>query len=166
MNKPTLQQIKDAYQRKGYTYFNGSIPYNLNLWGIRKQFGEIDHFDDLLGVSYSDENGQEIILIHKATVDPGKFYLLNRLGNPKGTFILAPGQYISCWQTGLHGKSKYSALVQRPGYKDFKGWRDDILNGQIDRKLDGNGQFFRDVQGLNMHRSNTSFAAFVGEYSA
>ena len=166
MDQPTLQQIKDAYQKKGYAYFTGAKPYNLNIWGLRKQYGQIDHFDDLLGISYVDDKGVEKMIIHKATVDPGKYYLLNKLGNPKGTFILAPGQYRGCWQTGLHGKTQYPALVQRPGYRDFKGWRDDILNGQIDRKLDVNGHFFNDVLGLNMHRSNTSYAALVGEYSA
>ena len=51
MNQPTLQQIKAAYSSKGYEYFESTKPYNLNLWGIRKQYGEIDKFEDLLGIS-------------------------------------------------------------------------------------------------------------------
>ncbi|MGB4957929.1 MAG: hypothetical protein WBO36_00565 [Saprospiraceae bacterium] len=166
MNTPTYDQILKAYNNKGYTYFGGTVPYNLNIWGIRKQFGNIDLFDDVLGISYLDETGTEKIYMHQSTVDPGKYYLVTKLGNPNGTFILAPGQYRGCWHTGQHGKTKYAALVQKPGYGLFKGWRDKVLNGRLDRLLDQNGDFFQDVVGLNMHRSNTSYAALVGQYSA
>ena len=44
MITPSIQQIKDAYQKKDYTYFTSSKPYNLNIWGIRKQYGEINKF--------------------------------------------------------------------------------------------------------------------------
>lgn len=166
MNQPTLEQIKAAYSSKGYEYFEGSKPYNLNLWGIRKQYGEIDKFDDLLGISFKDETGKEIMLIHKATVDPGRYYMATKLGNPNGTFILAPGQYRSCWKTGEHGKTDYFALVQMPGYKGFDGWRDNLLDGKLQRRLDKDGKYFKDVQGLNMHRSSSSLEALVGVYSA
>ena len=166
MITPSIQQIKDAYQKKDYTYFTSSKPYNLNIWGIRKQYGEINKFDDLLGISFVDENGKEIIITHKGTVDPGKYYMATKLGNPNGTFILAPGQYRSCWKTGEHGKTDYFALVQVPGYKGFNGWRDNLLDGKLQRRLDASGNYFNDVQGLNMHRSSSSLAALVGEYSA
>jgi hypothetical protein len=166
MDQPTLQQIKDAFLKKGYQYFSGSKPYNLNIWGIRKQFGQIDLFDDCLGISYIDEDGIEQMMVHKATCDPGKYYMLTKLGNPNGTFILAPGQYIGCWKTGKHGKTKYNALVQKNNYKGFNGWRDNILDGQLQRKLDVSGNYFKDVQGLNMHRSSSSYSTIVGEFSA
>lgn len=166
MVNPILSQIKAAYQSKGYTYFGGTKPYNLNIWGIRKQFGVIDLFDDVLGISYVDEIGKEQMLLHKATCDPGKYYMLTKLGHPNGTFVLAPGQYLGCWKTGQHGKTDYLALVQKPDFGDFKGWRDNILDGQLQRRLTTDGIFFNDVKGLNMHRSNTSYAALVGEYSA
>jgi len=166
---PTLQQIKDAFQKKGYNYFTGSNPYNLNIWGIRKQYGQIDLFDDFLGISYVDEGGIEQMICHKATVDPGKYYLKDKTINPNGTFILVPGQYLGCWQSGLHNvnkPSKYSALIQKNGYKGFNGWRDNNKNGKIDRNLNSNGKYFNDVTGLNMHRSSSSFATIVGPYSA
>ena len=163
---PTLSLIKKAYSRKGYVYFSGSKPYNVNLWGIRKRYGQIDFFDDYLGICYTDEFGKEKIYCHMATVDPGKYYLLTKKGHPNGTFILAPGQYRGCWKTGFHGKSRYEALVQKEGYGQFRGWRDNVLDGKIQRRLDEGGEFFTDVTGLNMHRSNTSFSALVGQYSA
>ncbi|MEZ4910197.1 MAG: hypothetical protein R2774_04990 [Saprospiraceae bacterium] len=163
---PTYDIIKTAYANKGFTYFEGTTPYNLNLWGIRKQYGEIDLFDDLLGVSYLDESGQPRLYAHHATVDPGKYYLITKTGNHNGTFILAPGQYRGCWKTGNHGSSRYLALVQKPNYTGFKGWRDSILNGIIDRNLKTDGTFYTDVKGLNMHRSNTSYQSLVGRYSS
>ncbi|MBK9256729.1 MAG: hypothetical protein IPM42_14680 [Saprospiraceae bacterium] len=165
----TLHLIKAAYAKKGYSYFTGSKPYNLNLWGVRKQYGDIDKFDDLIGLSYFDEGGNEQFFTHKATVDPGKYNLLEKTMHPLGTFILAPGQYRGCWRTGFHNASKptkYPALVQKAGYTGFKGWRDNLLNGKIDRILDSNGQFFNNVTGLNMHRSSSSYATIVGKYSA
>jgi hypothetical protein len=149
----------------GYTYFNGRKPYDLNLWGIRKQYGEINLFDDMLGVSYIDENGDEHIIVHNATVDPGKYYLLTSLGNANGTFILAPGQYKSCWEKRKHN-NKYLALCQIVGYKKFKGWRDNLLDGVLERRPKEDGSFFTDVQGLNMHRSSETFAQLVGPHSS
>lgn len=166
MPELTYQFLKDAYSRKNYTFFEGSNPYNLNIFGIRKQYGQIDKFDDALGICYKDEQGNELLYAHKATVDPGKYYLVTQLGNPNGTFILKPGQYLGCWHTGLHGKTDYPALVQKSNYRGFLGWRDHVLNGRLERMLDHNGNYFTDVQGLNMHRSSTSFVALVGEYSA
>jgi hypothetical protein len=58
------------------------------------------------------------------------------------------------------------ALCQKIGYKKFNGWRDNVLNGIIERRLQPNGDFFHDIIGLNMHRSSESFSTVVGRYSA
>ena len=97
---------------------------------------------------------------------PENIIFLQRKGIQMAHFILAPGQYRGCWKTGFHGKSRYEALVQKEGYGQFRGWRDNVLDGKIQRRLDEGGEFFTDVTGLNMHRSNTSFSALVGQYSA
>jgi hypothetical protein len=162
---PSFEQIKAAYANKGYTFFSEIKPYNLNIWGVRKLTDRVDVFDDVQGISCKDENGNMIHIIHPATVDPGFWYLKNQMLNPNGTFILAPGQYLGCWQKGLH-QGKQVALVQKPGYSKFKGWRDNRLDGVIQRKLTANGNFFMDVGGLNMHRSSETFAKVVGKYSA
>lgn len=163
--KPTLEQIKEAYAAKDYVFFPETTPYNVNIWGIRKRFGKTDLFDDVLGVSCGDENGKSIHLFHEATVDPGLFYLKNELLNPRGTFILKPGQYRGCWKKGEH-KGKYVALVQKDGYKNFLGWRDSRLDGEIQRMLDKNGNFYQDVTGLNMHRSGETLSNIIGRFSA
>ncbi len=163
--QPTLDQIKAAYAAKNYVYFPETTPYNVNIWGIRKRFGKTDLFDDVLGLSCGDENGRGIHLFHEATVDPGLFYLKNELLNPKGTFILKPGQDRGCWKKGEH-KGKYVALVQKDGYRNFLGWRDNRLNGVIERQLDANGNFYQDVTGLNMHRSGETLSNIIGKFSA
>lgn len=163
--KPSIEQIKAAYAAKGYAYFPETTPYNVNIWGIRKRFGKTDLFDDLLGVSCGDEQGNIVHLFHEATVDPGLFYLKNELLNPKGTFVLKPGQYRGCWEKGKH-KGKYIALVQKQGYSKFQGWRDNRLDGEIQRQLDVNGNFYQDVSGMNMHRSSETLSSIIGKFSA
>lgn len=137
----------------------------MNVWGIRKRFGKTDLFDDALGLSCVDEHGNSVHLVHEATVDPGLFYLKNELLNPKGTFILKPGQYRGCWEKGKH-KGKYVALVQKQGYQKFEGWRDNRLDGEIQRQLDAQGNYYRDVTGLNMHRSGETLSNIIGKFSA
>lgn len=170
----TYQKIREAYASKGYQFFDsikdtssGEIikPYNLNIWGIRKQFGELNLFDDVLGVCYNDEEDVQYCIFHNATVDPGKYYMLTKLGNPDGTFILAPGQYKSCWEKGKH-KNKYVALRQKDGYLLFNGWRDNLLDGVLQRKVNDDGDFYHDVAGLNMHRSGENLSQLVGGHSA
>lgn len=161
---PTFEQIKAAYANKGYTFFSEIKPYNLNIWGIRKLTDRVDVFDDVQGISCKDDNGNIIHLIHPATVDPGFWYLKNEKLNPNGTFILAPGQYLGCWEKAMH--KKHLALCQKDNYQKFKGWRDSKLDGVIQRKLTANGNFFMDVGGLDMHRSSETFASLVGKYSA
>lgn len=161
---PTFEQIKAAYKGKSYTFFSELKPYNLNIWGVRKLTNRVDVFDDIQGISCKDENGNIIHIIHPATVDPGLWYLKNELLNPNGTFILAPGQYFGCWEKAMH--KKHLALCQKDDYHKFKGWRDNRLNGVIERKLTANGNFFMDVGGLDMHRSSETFASLVGKYSA
>ena len=163
--QPTYENIKNAYKGKGFTFYSDTKPFNINLWGIRKQIGRVDVFDDLLGLSCKDENGEILHIFHTATVDPGLYYLQSELINPNGIFILKPGQYKACWEKGFH-KGKYIALVQKKGYTGFRGWRDKTMNGLIERTLDANGNYFSDVIGLNMHRSSLSFSEVVGKFSA
>jgi hypothetical protein len=161
---PSIDEIKAAYANKGYTFFSELKPYNVNIWGIRKLTDRVDVFNDVLGLSCKDDQGNIIHMVHTATVDPGLFYLKNQLLNPKGTFILRPGQYMGCWEKAMH--KKHLALKQKQGYTGFRGWRDNKLDGVIQRKLDVNGNFYLDVEGLDMHRSSETFSSVVGQHSA
>ncbi|MFZ0456557.1 MAG: hypothetical protein WCE54_21670 [Ignavibacteriaceae bacterium] len=116
MEKPTLKEILKVYKAKGYKVFeykdsNGKVvPFNLNIGGIRTNDMTPNTFNDFEFCFYKDENEQQKFYLWEITTDPGLYYLRFPLNN-KGTAILAPGQYLGCWQIGLH-KGKYKALVQ------------------------------------------------------
>ena len=152
------QQIKAIYEGLGHRFFdNGN--WNVNLFGIRTCYDVVDEFNDYLGIAYRDERGIERCIIHPGTTKPGLYWLAQNLGNPQGTFILAPGQYPQCWKIGQHKGYEALAQVGSP----FLGWRDD----DQDSMLDPNGKMYKDVTGLNMH--TTSFINHkekVGAYSA
>ena len=116
MEIPTLEEILKVYKFKGHKIFeakdsNGKVvPFNLNIGGIRTNDMTPNTFNDFEFCFYKDENEQQKFFIWEITTDPGLYYLRFPLNN-KGTAILAPGQYLGCWQIGLH-KGKYKALVQ------------------------------------------------------
>ena len=143
----------------GYPFY--TKPYDLNLYGIRNTSTKVDLFNDTLGVAYIDHFGNEINIQHRGTTKPGLYYLKNKLGNVKGTAILHPGHYKSCWKLGLHN-GKYEALVQSER-ANFEVWRDSDSDGELDYA----GKIFTDVAGLNMHtESLVSVTEKVGAYSA
>nr|WP_321409351.1 hypothetical protein [uncultured Carboxylicivirga sp.] len=153
--------IKMAYIKKGYRFYDNGKPYNVNIFGIRNDILTPDAFDDVIGVAYRDEFNQTHVLVFPATTDPGVKYLGDTLGHPKGTFVLAPGQYKKAWTLDFH-KGRYEALVQSPSAK-FVGYRDD----NRDFQLNPTDKLFSDVTGLNCH--TTSFVndvEKVGAYSA
>jgi hypothetical protein len=153
----TYNEIKKMYELAGHRFFKG--PYNVNLWAIRNPSLQVNEWNDLLGVAYQDAWGNEINLVHSGTTKPGLYWLKNKLGNINGTFILMPGQYLSCFMLGKHGK--YDALVQNG--MPFKGWRDNDKDGEFDFS----GPIYTDVRGLNMHtESLLNETEKVGAYSA
>ena len=115
MNKQLSDKINiDSLQRvaknKNYKIFsNGLKDYNLNIWNVRANDPKSNTFNDI-GVIFWKYNGKWMIHKYDITTDPGLFYL-HQLCNPYGTAILKPGQYLNCWELGLH-KGKYKALVQ------------------------------------------------------
>lgn len=146
--------------KKGYAFFTKGY-YNLNIIGIRKNNNKVitNKYDDILVVMYRTKKGwqQEY---YNITTEPGDYYMRKKLGNPKGTAILVPGQYRSCWQLGKH-KGEYEALVQR---KPVKVYRD----GNQDRLYDMYPQTINEgLFGINIHRSNQGFTReTVDMYSA
>lgn len=151
--------LRDTVRSKGYIFFD-SGQFNINVFGIRSDKPLVDEFNDHMGIAYSDDFGNESLLLFKATTKPGLHWLKNSLGNVNGTAILIPGQYRSCWKLGYH--KGYKALQQH-GDGIFKVWRDNDSDGA----LDIDGPVYDDVKGLNGH--TTSFkneVERVGAYSA
>lgn len=156
--KFTYNDIKELYRKNGFKFYE-SGRYNVNLWGFRSGYDVVDEFNDILGIAYKDDFGNEVVIQHKATTKPGLYYLKNKIGGAGGTAILLPGYYPSCWKMGDH--KGYEALVQNG--MPFKVWRDNNSNG----KLDIGGKVYTNVTGLNRH--TTSFLTEkekVGPYSA
>lgn len=157
--KITYKQLKDLYAQHAYVFFDTGS-YNLNIFGIRSALGEVDEFNDTVGLAYKDEFGNEQLICFKASTDPGLYWLKAKKGNINGTAILCPGQYRQCWRLGFH--KGYEAL-QQSVQAQFKVWRDNNEDGQLDET----GTIYDDVSGLNCH--TTSFKneiQRVGAYSA
>ena len=151
----TFQNIKSTIESRGYKFFDTPEKrLNLNLVGIRRDNEGTNTFDDYILVLYRDMK-QEAIHQYSATTDPGKYWLKNP-SNPKGTAVLAPGQYRSTWQIGKH-QGRYSALVQRKPVKVYRdNNKDDIIDYNSIVLLSEEGYF-----GINIHRSNPYDESYV-----
>lgn len=156
----TYDSVKKMYADHGYRFYDqGKL--NVNIFGIRKDT-TVDLFNDIIGIAYRDENNNPQLKAYVGTTDPGTYWLKEKLGGVKGTFILSPGYYKKCWIIGKH-KGAYEALRQAgPGI--FRGWRDN----DSDNALDMSGDIHTDVQGLNLHTTShlRGKAEKVGAYSA
>ena len=144
----TPENIKTYFAAQEYKFFDTpDRKLNLNIIGVRRDNQGTNTFDDFLLVMYREE---ELMISNRyqITTDPGKHWLQNPI-NPKGTAVLAPGQYRGTWQLGKH-QGKYEALVQRKPVKVYRdNNKDDIIDYNNITTLVDEGYF-----GINIHRSN------------
>jgi len=145
-----LEEIVD----RGHPVFDGQ--YDLNIFGIRKQDGRPNEFDDLIGCAYRNMHEWRVHY-WEATTDPGQYWLENP-SNIKGTAILCPGHYPGIWEIDLH-QNRYEALCQRSG--PVKVWRDVDRDREFDFGGDTDTGFF----GINLHKAGKS-SGQVGRWSA
>ncbi len=141
-----IPKLQAAMAGKGYRWFN-DMPYHLNLVGIRRANAVPNSFDDAFTVGYNDGKTWRYAE-WKCTTDPGLHWLKSPM-NAKGTAILKPGQYLDCWQVGMH-QGAYRALVQRGPVtviRDFD--RDATLDFNAGREETG-------IFGINIHRANAA----------
>lgn len=141
--------IKDAYVKHGYEFFNK--PLSINIFGVRANNSEPNSFDDLIGVAYVDNNGNEVCLTFQATTDAGIKVLGDKFGGVKGTLIMIAGQYFNMFKKGYH-KGKYPALVQNIEIEVLRDTdKDNMLD--FDSLTTDFGMF-----GLNLHHANENEA--------
>ena len=153
-------------REKGYKFFEKGI-YDLNIIGIRSnQSNRVTNlFDDCLVVLYKatntgDNNKDFTKKIYRITTEPGDYYMSKGIMNPKGTAILAPGQYRGCWKMGLH-RNKYKALVQTGKVFVYRDDNKDKIYDLKPEKLDAG------IFGINIHRANKdTVQLYVNNYSA
>ncbi len=160
MWKPSiLAKIEEEY---GFKVFDDG-PYDLNIIGVRNLENNANQYDDKLHVCYLSEDGKWREDIFQVSTDPGRYWLEKE--DYKACAVYAhPQQARGAYQLGKH-RGKYEALVQ---LRPVLYWRD----GNKDSKADygatnGNdGHVFKDVIGLNIHRSSIHDSDEVNKYSA
>ena len=130
-NKYTKEQIKDTVEGLGYKYFTGDN-YDVNIIGIRNSATEgriTNKFDDLMTISYKDENGEWQYHEYDCTTDPGDDWMENPWIDKIGCAVLKPGQYRGSHKLRLHS-GKYLALGQK---KDVTVYRDNNRNDMSEK---------------------------------
>lgn len=157
-----LRDVVSEMARRGYQV-NDTVDRRLNIVGIRRRPLAIDRFNDVLFVFYPLQ-GQWQYQKFQITTIPGYAYLAKKLGTPRGTAILVPGQYLDAYEIrDHHGSSTHRALCQR---------RDIALPVFRDIRLDGvpdmdPATIRTDGTGINLHRALPADCTItVGEFSA
>lgn len=153
--------IARIYDKYGYRFHNGV--YNINIFGVRSAHRGIGAFDDVIGIAYEDNRGQQVFLA-EATTDPGRYYAENPC-NCNGVAILVPGQYKGAYKLGVHAKNKpgvaHYALIQDRPVKVFRDRnKDNLLD--YDYNTIEEGMF-----GINIHRASAHHVLKdIGKWSA
>jgi len=150
--KYSREKIAHVLSEKGYKYFTGNggqFPYDVNIVGVRNSKTKnrvTNAFDDIMTISYMDENQEWQYHEYGCTTDPGMYYTEKQLLNKDGVAIVKPGQYRKSHILGLH-QGKYEALVQRGRITVY---RDQNMDDEYDLNENDtqNGLF-----GINIHRA-------------
>lgn len=144
--KIMVEQYKEAFLKKGYVFFQKG-DYNLNIVGVRNDSGDASKFDDFLNVLYKVK-GEWVCDVYPATTEPGDKILKLPIKEVrhKGTAILVPDQYHSTYKIGPHGKTRYTALIQRGA--QVRVWRDN----NRDSVPDYHGPEEKGWFGINIHK--------------
>lgn len=119
-------------------------PFELNILGVRSKHTVANKFDDELHLFYKDDQHRWQLHVYPFTTDPGKYWLNNPI-KPKGTAILAEGQYLGAYGLAIHA-GREEALCQIHDkvtvIRDYN--RNDVLDTT-------NGNFDTGWFGINLH---------------
>jgi len=152
----SYEALQAAYSRLGYPWW--TKPYDLNLFGVRAKGYRPDHYDDRLGIAYTDKYGNKLLFEVAATTDPGLYYLNNPM-NSRGCAYLKPGYYKGSHCLGTH--KGYAAIVQCGPVTVYR-----IRNSEDTLKLSEMPQD-TGIHGINIHRALASgLADTVGKFGA
>ncbi len=149
----TIQDILQEIKDRGFKLYTGV--YELNIIGVRNNTSKPSKFDDEIHVVYKDDQNRWQHFYGPATTDPGTYWLEHPIVNA-GTAILCQGQYLDCYQIGLH-KGQYKALVQAKPVnilRDYdRGATLDFYNGTAETGLFG----------INIHRAAESGISLIAD---
>lgn len=152
-----LTDVKQLMIKKGYKIFTeNGVP---NIIGIRSANLTANIYDDRC-FAFWNEDGAEVVHSYTITTHPGAYYLLNPIAGTNGTAILVDGQYLNCWELGMH-RGKQFALCQRGG--EVKVYRDNNKNTVLDLRPETivSGWF-----GIDLHHGSINDGVTVDRYSA
>jgi len=152
-----FDKVKSILRNNKYVLY--TRPYELNIVGMRSGKTISNVFNDEIHVFYRVSGLKWNYHVFKATTDPGTFWLNNPM-SPQGTAIMAQGQYLDCYEIGLH-KGEYEALIQKAPVTVLRDYDRtaylDFLNGNKDTGLFG----------IDIHRAKAvGTTLYVDEYSA
>lgn len=139
--KFTKKNLEALINKKGLKWYQNE----LNIIGIRNSEPSDDvtnKFDDWIIVVYKKSN-KWFCEIFSATTDPGRKSMVE-YNNPKGVARLVPGQYLHCWEIGLH-QGKYEALKQTGKVKVTRDKDKDLI---YDGLVIDEG-----IYGINIHKA-------------
>jgi hypothetical protein len=144
-----LSQVRNAVLAKGHKWFedNANKGFDVNIVGIRNSStGKkvTNLFDDVITISYKDENGLWQYLEWANTTEPGKKGV-QQYHNVNGVARLVPGQYRGVYSIDKH-QGKYEALCQRLG--NVTVYRDANKDLVYDETKTDTGMF-----GINIHKA-------------
>lgn len=156
MFKPSVDQLKKVFVKKGYELRKGE--YELNIIGIRNDSAKPNSFDDMICVLFKDEYGDDTLLCFPATTDPGLYWLKHPM-HAEGTAIMVEGRYEQAYKLGTH--KGYKAL-QQVGKINFV--RDNDLDNELD--FDSTKKIHAVIH-ANIHRAaEKENSALVEKWSA
>lgn len=147
MREISVRRLIEEYSKHGYQL------QDVTLTGWRNLNGRVNHFDDFISV-YNYVTGE--FSVYSATTMPGIFWL-KKLLNPKGTAILAPGQYHHAYAVGYY-RDRLALRQVRPVtvYRDYN----------LDDKYDiDESTIERGLFGLHIHGAGNR-SSFVDVWSA
>ena len=152
------ERFKGILEGKDYGFFDGNLPHNVNIIGIRNMDGRVNKFDDVLLTIYRDTHKRWLVDSYQITTDPGLYWLRKPM-NVNGTAILCPGQYRGAYKIDKH-RGKYDALCQRGA--PLSVWRDGNCDSIHDMNDDtiATGYF-----GINIHKAGRN-STQVDKWSA
>lgn len=133
--------------------------YDLNIIGVRNVIDPKDNqFDDLMIIAYR-EDGKWVTEEAQITTDPGRYWLTKE-GYKPCAIMFHPQQARGAYRIRKH-RGRYDALCQ---WRAVKFWRD----GDKDEHAEYSGQVYKDIIGLNLHKSSSSphGSLYVNKWSA
>lgn len=150
--------FKGLLESKGHTFFDGNVPYNVNIIGVRSNHDVTNKFEDTLYIIYRNDELNWVIKAYPITTIAGTYYF-DRPSRIAGTAILAPGQYKGVYKIDKHA-GKYTALCQRLG--EVTVYRDPNQDKIADTE---EVEIQKGYFGINIHKAGVS-SLYVGRWSA